>query len=253
MRLSTVYMRILTNYFQILTLASSYDLSWSDNMKLFLYYISIITKASEILFSVDCFLRDNGIETQPHYFKMVMACVFPFVGILLVAVFWWLLYYFYKTPKVMSKLTMSIIILIFMTLPTVTSITFAIYNCVDVFNDGSTYLALDVSLQCWTGDHNFYAQNLGIPIIIIWIVGLPLVAWFILFRKRQNLSDDENIARYGFLYTGLNHQAFYWEILLHFRKVLMICINVFMTTFKPLYRVRIFASSFIRLLSDLCS
>jgi len=32
-RLSTVYMRILTNYFQILTLASSYDLSWSDNMK----------------------------------------------------------------------------------------------------------------------------------------------------------------------------------------------------------------------------
>lgn len=35
-RLSTVYMRILTNYFQILTLASSYDLSWSDNMKLFL-------------------------------------------------------------------------------------------------------------------------------------------------------------------------------------------------------------------------
>jgi hypothetical protein len=157
------------------------------------------------------------------------------------------LYYFYKTPKVMSKLTMSIIILIFMTLPTVTSITFAIYNCVDVFNDGSTYLALDVSLQCWTGDHNFYAQNLGIPIIIIWIVGLPLVAWFILFRKRQNLSDDENIARYGFLYTGLNHQAFYWEILLHFRKVLMICINVFMTTFKPLYRVRIFASSFIRL------
>ena len=139
----------------------------------------------------------------------------------------------------MSKLTMSIIILIFMTLPTVTSITFAIYNCVNVFNDGKTYLALDVSLQCWSGDHNFYAQNLGIPIIALWIVGLPLVAWYILFRKRASLSDDENIARYGFLYTGLNHQAFYWEILLHFRKVLMICINVFMTTFKPLYRVRI--------------
>lgn len=77
---------------------------------------------------------------------MVMACIFPFVGICLVAIFWGGLYYFYKTPKVMSKLTMSIIILIFMTLPTVTSITFAIYNCVDVFNDKNTYLALDVSL-----------------------------------------------------------------------------------------------------------
>jgi ABC-type phosphate transport system permease subunit len=75
-----------------------------------------------------------------------MACVFPFAGICLVAAFWGFLYYFSKTPKVISKLTMSIIILIFMTLPTVTSITFAIYNCVDVFNDGNTYLALDVSM-----------------------------------------------------------------------------------------------------------
>jgi hypothetical protein len=79
---------------------------------------------------------------------------------------------------------------------------------------------------------------MGIPIITIWIVGLPILAWFVMFRKRNHLADEENIARYGFLYTGLNHQAFYWEILLHFRKVLMICINVFMTTFKPLYRVR---------------
>jgi len=132
---------------------------------------------------------------------------------------------------------MSVIILIFMTLPAVTTITFAIYNCVDVFSDGNTYLALDVSLECWTGNHNFYAKNLGIPIISLWIVGLPIVAWFILFRKRNQLSDEGNIARYGFLYTGLSHNAFYWEILLHFRKVLMICINVFMTTFKPLYRV----------------
>jgi hypothetical protein len=80
-------------------------------------------------------------------------------------------------------------------------------------------------------------MNIGIPIISLWIVGLPVVALIILLCKRNQLSDDENIARYGFLYTGLNHNAFYWEIMLHFRKVLMICINVFMTTFKPLYRV----------------
>lgn len=48
---------------------------------------------------------------------------------------------------------MSVIILIFMTLPSVTTITFAIYNCVDVFGDGDTYLAVDMSLQCWAGDH----------------------------------------------------------------------------------------------------
>jgi len=35
-QLTTVYMRILTNYFQILTLAQSYDLDWQDNVKEFL-------------------------------------------------------------------------------------------------------------------------------------------------------------------------------------------------------------------------
>lgn len=76
------------------------------------------------------------------------------------------------------------------------------------------------------------------PIILIWVVGFPLMGLAILYHYRDRLADDIIIARFGFLYTGLNHKAFYWEIFLHFRKVFMICINVFLTTFKPLYRVR---------------
>lgn len=232
-------MRILTNYFQILTLASSYDLSWSDNMKTFLQWISIIAQSSQILFSVDCFIRDNGIDTEPQYFKMVLAIIFPAICIILITAFWVIVGYFRKNTQTATRLIMSITILIFMTLPAVTTITFAIYNCVDVFSDGNTYLALDVSLECWTGNHNFYASNIGIPIILLWIVGLPIIALIIMYCQRKSLADENNIARYGFLYTGLNHNAFYWEILLHFRKVIMICINVFLTTFKPLYRALI--------------
>ncbi len=77
---------------------------------------------------------------------MILACAFPFMGIFLVSVFWGVLHYFNKSTQTLNKLTMSIIILVFMTLPAVTSITFAIYNCVDVFSDENTYLALDVSL-----------------------------------------------------------------------------------------------------------
>jgi hypothetical protein len=40
---STVLMRILTNYFQILTLTSSYDLGWTDNLKTFLKDIAFIS------------------------------------------------------------------------------------------------------------------------------------------------------------------------------------------------------------------
>ena len=235
-KVTSVYMRILTNYFQILTLASSYDLSWNDNMKKFLEAISFISQASQIILSVDCFIRDNGL-TEPHYIKMVLACMFPLICIVAVTLFWGVVHLLKRSYNAVTKLVSSIIILIFMTLPTITTITFAIYNCIDIFSNGNTYLALDMRLQCWHGDHNFYAKSFGIPIILIWILGLPVLAFVLLFRKRKELAAEENLARYGFLYVGLAHRAFYWEILLHFRKVLMISINVFFTTFKPLYRV----------------
>lgn len=77
-----------------------------------------------------------------------------------------------------------------MTLPAVTTITFAIYNCVDVFSDSHTYLAIDMNIQCWSGDHSYYAKNVGIPIIVIWIVGLPALALIILIVKRKALNDE---------------------------------------------------------------
>ena len=130
------------------------------------------------------------------------------------------------------------IIIIFISLPSITNLTFSIFNCIDIFNDGDTYLAEDMSIKCWDGTHGYYAKSFGIPIILVWVIGFPTIAFFILLFNKKRLSGVESLRRYGFLYVGLNHKAFYWEILLHFRKVLMISINVFFTTFQPLYRVR---------------
>lgn len=135
------------------------------------------------------------------------------------------------------NLIVSIIVLIFVTLPSISSITLSVYNCIDIFNDGDSYLAVDMSVKCWEGSHAYYARRFGIPIVVFWVIGLPLIAFVQLFRKRTHLQEDKNLRTYGFLYLGLTNNSFYWEILLHFRKVLMISINVFFATFKPLYRV----------------
>ena len=100
-------------------------------------------------------------------------------------VFWGLVAYFVRGLAAWPKFIMSVIIIIFMTLPSVTSITFSVYNCVNVFNDNNTYLAIDLSEECWVGNHAYYAKEIGIPIIIIWIVGLPLVALAILIYHKK--------------------------------------------------------------------
>eukprot|EP00347_Sterkiella_histriomuscorum_P014593 403360292 len=131
------------------------------------------------------------------------------------------------------------IILIFMAMPSITTISFSVLNCQEIFNDGDKYFVSDLNIKCWEGLHNQYAKFVGIPIIVIWVVGLPIITLATLIKNRIALKESQNITKYGFLYVGLNHESFYWEILIHFRKIAMISINVFFRSFKPQYRALI--------------
>jgi hypothetical protein len=170
-------------------LASSYDLSWDDNLKKFLEAISFIAKSSEIILSIDCFVRDNGINVHPIFIKMIVGCIFPMLCIGVAFIFWGIWRMFRRHSNAWTNLITSVIIIIFICLPSITSLTFSIYNCIEIFNDGDTYLAVDMNIQCWDGTHNYYSQSYGIPIIIIWVIGLPALAFILLFLRRKNLGD----------------------------------------------------------------
>lgn len=64
-----------------------------------------------------------------------------------------------------------------------------------------------------------------------------MIGFFILLKNRKRLNEHDFKCKFGFIYLGLKDYAFYWEIMLHFRKILIISINVFFTTFVSLYRV----------------
>lgn len=108
---------------------------------------------------------------------MILICLFPVVAILIIIAFWAILYVLKRNNSTKTNLVVSITILIFITLPSISSITLSIYNCIDIFKDGHSYLAVDMNLMCWEGEHNYYARNLGIPIIILWVIGLPFIAF----------------------------------------------------------------------------
>ncbi len=63
-----------------------------------------------------------------------------------------------------------------------------IFNCVDAVGDGKTYMYVDLSIECWEGDHKYYANRFGIPILVIWVLGLPLITYGYLFKKRRQLD-----------------------------------------------------------------
>ncbi len=76
--------------------------------------------------------------------------------------------------------------------------------------------------------------------LILWVVGMPLLALIHLTRNRQNLNNETFFDRYRMLYQGLRREHYYWEIVNTFRKIAIVSINVFLALY-PDYIKAIYA------------
>eukprot|EP00397_Hematodinium_sp_SG-2012_P000129 GEMP01000129.1.p1 GENE.GEMP01000129.1~~GEMP01000129.1.p1 ORF type:complete len:3041 (+),score=512.92 GEMP01000129.1:1243-9123(+) len=58
--------------------------------------------------------------------------------------------------------------------------------------------------------------------LIVWTIGIPLVAWLYMKRKRAELFSSMSTRQtFGFLYQGFEPEYYYWEIVILFRKILV--------------------------------
>mmetsp|Transcript_3923 Transcript_3923/g.4790 ORF Transcript_3923/g.4790 Transcript_3923/m.4790 type:complete len:153 (-) Transcript_3923:40-498(-) len=108
------------------------------------------------------------------------------------------------------------------------------FQCIKV--DESEYRTkLDLTMKCYSLEHIKWSFMLGLPIILVWVVGCPLAVAVILFKNRHSL-EEQRIQRYMLiLYQGLRRKVFYWELVNTARKVVMVAINVFMSTAPIIY------------------
>jgi hypothetical protein len=52
------------------------------------------------------------------------------------------------------------------------------FKCVEV--DGESRLKADIEIMCWKGTHNLIAYAIALPALIVWGVGLPAAAFWLL-------------------------------------------------------------------------
>jgi len=60
-----------------------------------------------------------------------------------------------------------------------------------------------MSLACWKQQHLIFTLGVGIPIFLIWVIGIPLVAFIHLWRHRKSLDEQVFADKYQALYEGL--------------------------------------------------
>ena len=89
----------------------------------------------------------------------------------------------------------------------------------------------------YSNDHLLWAFAIGIPILVVWVIGMPLIALVILIKYRTML-ETVIIKKYLLLlYQGLKPNWFYWEFINTLRKFLVLLCIVFSTSLSINYRI----------------
>ena len=63
-----------------------------------------------------------------------------------------------------------------------------------------------MSVPCYKGKHLAFALILGVPGIILFCLGIPILSAFFLRMRKGLLNDPEFSLRFGFLYEGTTAQ-----------------------------------------------
>lgn len=71
----------------------------------------------------------------------------------------------------------------------------------------------------------------ALPSIIIWGLGIPAFAFLLLQKEKDRLKRIEVKEKYGFLYNGYQKRFYYWEVVIMYRKIMVIFIAVFIAAF----------------------
>jgi len=222
--ITSIYFKILMNYFQLVGLTISFDLGWPWFVKKMFAMQGRATGGSEQLISVDCFLQG---KIEPYYAKLVILALVPFLCFIFSGIFWAVWGKIKKSENLKAKLIGSMIVQLFFFQPTLVKYNFSMFNCIEL-SPGHYYMTEDMSISCWESDHLTYTLAVALPSLIVWCISAPALLVILLYKKRSQLDNTPEKLMFGFLYKGFKKEIFYWEFIILLKEVLIICCSVFL-------------------------
>ena len=224
--------KIILNFLQIVSLAGGLPLQWPNEVQIMFDSFGTLSSAGSTLLIPDCELTDMRTADAFYYKQIFFTFLIPLVAILCILV-WSLLWCCCERRLKLKKETakdytiLSIVLLFFLCYPMLTKLTLSMLKC-PLIGD-HYYLMADLQEICFVDLHLTYVVLLTIPQIILYILGLPLVATLIVMRNKKNLHHARFYTRYGLLYLGYRDERAWWELVVAIRKVAIVSIGTFGT------------------------
>lgn len=161
-----------------------------------------------------------GRETSRFYAYAIAVAVLPWISACALNVFWKIR----KAPNAKFSISLIVLLFLFHTLFLTTSLGF--FSCVvPTLADGTlgnlnfTSLEADASIVCWSPGHKIWALGFGLPMFLLYGIGIPSVALVYMRRKNKKYDQQRFNRAFGFLMAPYRKEMWYWDVVIMFRKL----------------------------------
>lgn len=149
-RVFSNYLKILINYFQMISIIQSFNIKWPFATKQFLESSSSVPTIYSRVFSIDCLISDYEISIEPIYLKTLIANILPFMIIFNLMIFFKILHLMKKNNN-FNRFFSSVMIMIIFLQPNILQQIFDNLNCTIIGN--KSFLTKQLNIDCDSNDH----------------------------------------------------------------------------------------------------
>jgi predicted outer membrane repeat protein len=187
----------------------------------------------------------NHFVTEAHFTKMMEDLNVPFTHEELVKIAELLdgdgdgkitvhgLVSFYRTT--MDKIILSSSIIMFILYPTLCSQVFKLFACKSNLLPSDSmgapsqvsFIQSDLQIQCYGREHTLFLLCVGVPALIVYIFGFPMLSIVFLKKNSGKKISDQSMYRYSMFLNGYRPERFFWECIIALRKAVVTFVSVF--------------------------
>ena len=129
----------------------------------------------------------------------------------------------------------SIVALLYLIWPGLCSTTFELFSCRSLCGDTDRLrFRIDLTEVCFEGRHAAFAWGLGLPMILLYVVGLPVGALVMVWRlhrraerRKKAVEKCKGHSTWGLFYSAFRDDTWWWEGTVALRKIGIAMIGVF--------------------------
>ena len=234
----TNLIKIMLNHIQMLIVLFTFiDFSQIYN-NIISFVLGVNTNLGES-FNVECLLKTGGWDLSPLYFEFWITVLYLF-PICFVCFFYVRMIHrmsekkYNKTMSFWLLYLSCILIVLQLSYFDIINVTLKLFPCFNVSDnyDPENRLVFDYSIGCDDRNQIIVKYAAGLPIVLLFGLGFPLILLAILKRKQKNetLHNDESLLAFGFFFYIYEESFFFWDILQLLRKFSMTLIQILLAS-----------------------